>query len=184
MSVKPLHCELQPLLLDSLPKVEKVWGIALASHLEKRKVAQRMAKAAQEVSLKAGYHGSMQIQYEDTALQPGAGLALFADLTAGSRLGADMAGAPGRRAEIIGKSVARQLLDEIKSGAAVDRHAADQIIPFAVLAKGYTRLRVAAATGHMESNAWLAREFFGVDVSVQDQMLAVSGICFRPTHLL
>ena len=58
MSVKPLRCELRPLLFNSPPEVEKIWGIALASHLEKSKVANRMSEAAQDVLLKAGYHGS------------------------------------------------------------------------------------------------------------------------------
>ena len=76
----------------------------------------------------------MRVLYDDTALQPGAGLSVFADLSCGSRLGSDRAGAPGRRSEAIGKYVARQLLEDMKARATLDRYASDQIIPFAALA--------------------------------------------------
>ena len=179
MSVKPIRGGFQPLLLDQPGAVERLWGLALASHLEERKVAHRMAEAAHDVLAKAGYRSHIQAQYETTALQPGAGLAVFADLVGGARLGADMAGAPGRRAETIGREVAKQLLREIQAGTTLDPHAADQIIPFAILAHGQSRFRVAAVTEHMESNAWLAREFLQAEVDVQGNVLSVSGVGFQ-----
>lgn len=179
MTVTPLRGGLQPILLDKPPHIERLWGIALASHLEERKVAYRMAEAASAVLANAGYHASIQTYSETTALQLGAALALFADVAGGSRLGADMAGAPGRRAETIGKRVSEQILEEIKAGATVDRYAADQIIPFAVLASGQTRCRVSAGSEHIESNAWLAREFLGAEVTLRDRVLSVSGVGFR-----
>lgn len=179
MSVKPAQDGLRPLVLDKRAAVERIWGIALASHLEERRVAHRMAEAAQDVLARAGYHASIESQYETSAPQPGAALAVFADLADGSRLGADMAGAPGRRSETIGRQVARQLLDEIKAEATLDRHAADQVIPFAVLAQGQTRFRVAAVTEHMESNAWLAREFLGAEIDIQGNLLSLTGVGFR-----
>ena len=179
MNVQPLHDGLQSLILDKPLNIEKLWGISLASHLEERKVAHRMAEAAREVLAKAGYQANLKTQYESTALQPGAALALFADLTGALRLGADMAGAPGRRAEVIGKRVAKRILEEIEAKVTLDRYAADQIIPFAVLAVGHSRFRIAAATGHVDSNAWLAKEFLGAEVAVRDNMLSVSGISFH-----
>ncbi len=179
ITVRPLQDGLQSLLLDMPANTEKLWGIALASHLEERKVAQRMADAAQEVLGASGYRASIQIQYETTAFQPGAALALFGDLGGGSRLGADMAGAPGRRAESIGKRVSKQLLEEIKSGATLDRYTADQMIPFAALASGQSRFRVSAGSEHIESNAWLAQEFLGAEVALRDQVLTVSAVGFR-----
>jgi RNA 3'-terminal phosphate cyclase (ATP) len=179
MSVNPVRDRFQPFVLDQIPVVERLWGIALASHLEERKVSHRMAAAAQEVLTGAGYRASIESRYENTALQPGAGLALFADLAGGSRLGADMAGAPRRTSETIGRAVAGQLLKEIETGATLDQHAADQIIPFAALAAGQTRFRVAAITDHMESNAWLARKFIGAEIAFQGRVLSISGVGFR-----
>ena len=45
LSVDPLRDRLQPLVLDQSSTVERLWGIALASHLEERKVSHRMAAA-------------------------------------------------------------------------------------------------------------------------------------------
>ncbi|MBI5855682.1 MAG: hypothetical protein HZB35_10745 [Nitrospirae bacterium] len=82
-------------------------GIALASHLAARKVAQRMADSAREVLVEAGHQPAIQLVEDTTAQQPGAVLALFADLYGGVRLGADRAGAFRRSAERIGHSAAR-----------------------------------------------------------------------------
>lgn len=179
LSVKPVQGCLQPLLVDQASAVERLWGIALCSHLAERKVSHRMAAAAHEVLTRAGYSASIESRYENTALQPGAGLALFADLPGGSRLGADRAGAPRRTSETIGRTVARRLLKEIESGATLDQHAADQIIPFAALAAGQTCFRVAAITDHMQSNAWLAQKFLGAEIVFQSREISISGVGFR-----
>jgi RNA 3'-terminal phosphate cyclase (ATP) len=179
LSVRPVPESLRPLVLDQAPVVGRLWGIALASHLEQRKVSHRMAAIAEEILAKAGYRATIESRYENTALQPGAGLALFADLAGGSRLGADMAGAPRRCSETIGRTAAGQLLQEIKAGATLDRYAADQIIPFAALAAGRSRFRTAGITAHIESNAWLAREFLQASVEIQDAVLTITGAGFR-----
>jgi RNA 3'-terminal phosphate cyclase len=115
-----------------------------------------MAEAARGVLATAGYQAEIEAQEDTRALQPGAALALFADLAGGTRLGADQAGAPRRRAEAIGQSVAQQLVEDLRTGATLDRYAADQLIPFAALAVGESRFRIPQRTEHMESNAWLA----------------------------
>jgi RNA 3'-terminal phosphate cyclase (ATP) len=178
LTVVPVPDRLRAVNFAQTATPEKLWGIALCSHLQERKVSHRMSAAAQEVLARHGYPAAIDCLYEDTALQPGAALALFADC-ADARLGADMAGAPRRTSETIGRTVARHLLKEIQSGATLDRHAADQIIPFASLASGQTEFRVAAITDHMESNAWLAREFLGAEFSFQGRMISISGVGFR-----
>jgi RNA 3'-terminal phosphate cyclase (ATP) len=179
LTVLPVPDLLGALNLVQTSAPEKLWGIALCSHLQERKVSHRMSVAAQEVLGKYGYSAAIDCLYEDTALQPGAALALFADGSGGGRLGADMAGAPHRTSETIGRTVARRLLKEIETGATLDQHAADQIVPFAALASGQTSFRVAAITGHIESTAWLARQFLGAEVSFQGQTISITGVGFR-----
>ena len=110
----------------------RVWGISLASHLDDRRVAARMAAAVRTVLGPAGITAEICEFGDSTAARPGAAFALFADFIGGTRLGADRAGAKYRPAERIGAHVARRLLAEVDSGATIDRHASDQIIPFAV----------------------------------------------------
>jgi RNA 3'-terminal phosphate cyclase len=106
-------------------------------------------------------------------------MALFAELESGARLGADRAGAPGRRSETIGKFVARQLLEDLQSGATLDRYASDQVISFAALAAGESKFLIPRLTDHIESNGWLGREFLGAEVFTDGHELVVKGVGFR-----
>jgi RNA 3'-terminal phosphate cyclase (ATP) len=179
LEVTPVRNRLQPLVFDDSGSVERIWGIALSSRLKRQSVSDRMADAAKGAFEAAGHKAEVRVIYDDAALQAGAALAAFADLSGGSRLGSDRAGAPGRRSEGIGKYVARQLLEDLKTGATLDRYASDQIIPFAALGDGETRVRLPRATEHIESNAWLCREILRADVKAEGCELVVKGIGFR-----
>jgi RNA 3'-terminal phosphate cyclase (ATP) len=179
LSVQPVRRLLHHLKLEEPGTVPRVWGIALSSHLEKRHVSERMAEAAREVLGRVGHKADIDVQYDQESQQPGAVLALFADLGEGVRLGADQAGALRRTAEFIGKHVAKQLLEDVKTGASLDRFATDQIIPFAALAEGESRFRVAAVTDHLLTNLWLAEKFFGVRGTLKDRSLSMTGVGFQ-----
>ena len=180
LTVKPMRGSLECLCREHAGPVERIWGIAIASHLEQRKVSHRMAEAASQVLDQAGYRADIEEHNDTDSLQPGAALALFADLGDEVRLGADQAGALRRPAEAIGKHVATQLLEDVKSGATLDRFAADQIIPFAALAAGESRFRVPAETEHVTTNVWLAKTFLGAEAKVENHLLSIAGIGFHP----
>lgn len=179
LEVTPVRNVLQPLVLDNARPVETVWGIAISSRLKGQSVSDRMAEALTSALAAAGYKAQVRVLYDDTALQPGAGLAAFADLSGGARLGSDRAGAPGRRSEAIGRYVARQLLEDMKTRATLDRYASDQIIPFAALASGESRFRIPRITEHIESSAWLCQEILGAKVKTDGHELSVNGIGFQ-----
>ncbi|MGH7256660.1 MAG: RNA 3'-terminal phosphate cyclase [Nitrospirales bacterium] len=171
---------LRGLMLAEAGPVMRLWGIALATHLAERRVGARMADTATRVLAEAGYQAEIEIRNDTSSLQPGAVLALFADLGGDIRLGADQAGALRRSAESIGRFVARRLLEEVKSGATLDRFAADQIIPFAALAAGESRFRIPMTTDHVLTNAWLANLFLGAEATVRDHILSVKGVGYQP----
>lgn len=183
LTVKPLRQAIQSLSLEEAGVVERIWGIALASHLEERRVSHRMAEAAKKALAAAGHRADIEIRNDTLSLQPGAALAAFADLGGEVRLGADRAGALRRTAESIGKHVATQLLEDLKTGATLDRFTADQIIPFAALADGESRFRVPATTEHLLTGAWLAKTFLGSEVRLEDHTLSITGIGFHPNML-
>lgn len=183
LAVQPVRKLLRHLRIEEPGPVTRLWGIALSSHLEKRKVSERMADAAQEVLERAGHRADIDVQNDRESLQPGAVLALFADLGEGVRLGADQAGALRRTAEFIGKHVAKQLLEDMKTGATLDRFATDQVIPFAALAEGESRFRVAAVTDHLLTNLWLAEKFLGVRGTLNGHILSMTGVGFRIQRL-
>lgn len=179
LTVHPLRQPLRSLSLQESGVVKRIWGIALSSHLDERRVSRRMAEAAKQVLGEAGYHAEIEEWNDTDALQPGAALAVFADLEGAARLGADQAGALRRPAEAIGKYVAKQLLEDLHTGATLDRFAADQIIPFAALAAGESRFAIPTVTEHVGTSAWLAKMFLGAEVRA-DRRLSITGVGFRP----
>jgi RNA 3'-terminal phosphate cyclase (ATP) len=178
LATKPSQGYLRAAIREEQGLLESLTGIALASHLETRAVARRMADAANAALRRAGHEAKIDVRDDTTALQRGAALAVFANLAGGWRLGRDWAGAPGRPAEVIGERVASSLLSDLTSGAALDGFASDQIITFAALASGESRFRIPKLTEHIQSNSWLANEFLGARVEFKEQIMSVHGVGF------
>ena len=109
------------------------------------------------------------------ALHAGASLAVWTETSEGCLLGADRAGAPRRSSEAIGRFVADALLADLGAGASVDRHAADQLVPFAALAAGASTWVAPHATDHLTTNLWLA-ERFGARVALRNGRVEVEGV--------
>ena len=152
-----------------------VAGIALASRLAERRVADRMAETCETVLASSGVGSRIERRYDETASHAGAALAIWATTSTGCRLGADRAGAPRRTSETIGRSVAEALLADLATGATVDRHLADQLVLFAALAKGPSEWLVPQWTEHVESNLWLA-ERFGAAVRRGGHRVEIGGV--------
>ncbi len=180
IEIDPVRKPLQPLTLTDQGDIESVEGTAISSHLQDREVSKRMAEVCRKVLSKKGYKVNLREEYENSALQPGAMLAVFARTSTGCILGADRAGAPGRRSEAIGRFVAHSLIEDIESGATVDRYLADQIILYAALANGITEFQIPFMTGHVETNLWLVEDLLGSKVEVENNFIRVTGIGFKP----
>jgi RNA 3'-terminal phosphate cyclase (ATP) len=116
--------------------------------------------------------------FESPSIQPGAALAVWAQTDAGCLIGADMAGARGRTAEFIGKQTASDLLNDLGSGATVDRHLADQVIPFAALAKGASTFRIPSVTEHVEARLWLVEKILGAKCQIHENLVTIEGLEF------
>jgi RNA 3'-terminal phosphate cyclase (ATP) len=179
LSARPLSKPLRPLQLDRRGELRRIWGTSLSSHLEERRVSERMQEAAQEALSEQGYQTEIGIRHDRDAVQPGAACALFADSDEGIRLGADRAGALRRSAESIGRHVAKQLLTDWQSGATLDRFATDQIVPFAALAEGRSRFHIPDVTDHLMTCAWLAGLFFDARVTTDKHLLTIDGVGYR-----
>jgi RNA 3'-terminal phosphate cyclase (GTP) len=156
---------LEPLVYDRPPRVERLAGLGHAAvSLQPRRVAERQAEAAREELAPLRLPLAITTRYSD-ALSAGSGLVLW---TVGSTppLGGSALGAPRRRAEDVGAAAARELLRELESGAAVDRHLADQLVPFLAVAGG--RLRAREITGHARSNVDVARAVIGAELRIDE----------------
>ncbi len=177
VKVSPVEDRLTALQVVERGSIVRIEGIALSSHLRERRVSDRMAVECERVLRTAGYSASIRTIYDATAPQAGAALALFAYANSGSIIGSDGAGAPRRTSEQIGRSAARCLIEDLISGATVDRFLADQLIFFASLARGTSRYRIPKITEHVETNLWLVESILGAKAKIgQDLVVEIEGI--------
>jgi len=178
-SVKPLQGKIGAL---SLPfrrgPVRRISGVALCSHLEERRVSERMAARCAQVLEHHGYRVDFERLHDATAVQAGAALAVFAETADGCLLGSDRAGAPRRTSEAIGEHVARSLLQDLDSGASVDRYLADQLVMYGALADGLSSYSVPTVTEHLETNLWVAETMLGAKVQARERSVRIEGVSF------
>jgi RNA 3'-terminal phosphate cyclase (ATP) len=177
LHVTPTPRPLHPLILVSPGQLGRVYGIAFSSHLEGRRVSERMARSCEEHLTQAGLAVTIARVDDTAALHAGASLAVWAESSTGYIMGADRAGARGRSSEAIGRFVAAALLADWASGATVDRHMADQLVLFAALVDGTSRYLAPYQTDHLASNLWLVSQF-GAQVILQEQQVTIEGLGF------
>jgi RNA 3'-terminal phosphate cyclase (ATP) len=175
IEVEPVE-ELKPLVLIEQGRILDTKGIALSSHLRESKVSRRMASECQKALGSRGYKSEIEEIYEESALQAGAALAIYAETSSGSLIGADRAGRPGRSSESIGRYVAQSFIEDVETGAAVDRYVADQLIIYAGLAEGTSKYSVPRITEHVETDLWLIERFLGVKAKISGNVIEVEGI--------
>jgi RNA 3'-terminal phosphate cyclase (ATP) len=177
LHVTPTQRPLRALTMVEQGHLDRVRGIAFASHLEGRRVSERMAHTCEEHLAKSGRSATIERVNDTEALHAGASLAVWGESSAGCIVGADRAGALGRSSEAIGRFVAEALLTDLGRGATVDRHIADQLVLFAALVEGTSRYLVPFQTDHLASNLWLAAQF-GARADVQGQRVTIEGLGF------
>jgi RNA 3'-terminal phosphate cyclase (ATP) len=175
LTVMPVARELPPLTLTEPGETREVRGIAVASHLAERHVSDRMASACQDHLTAAGLSCEIERVEDTTAQHAGANLAIWAESTKGCVFGADRAGAFRRSSEAIGTFVAKTFLQDVRSGATVDQHVADQLVLFAALAHGTSRYIVPRETEHLTTNLWLIGQF-GARGRVERRRVAIDGL--------
>jgi RNA 3'-terminal phosphate cyclase (ATP) len=171
----PVSGSLTGLNLGAHGAVTGVRGIALSSRLRKQRVSDRMAKECAGVLKESGLESRIEIEYDESAFQAGASLAIWAESDTGCLIGSDQAGKLGRRSESIGRYVARALIEDLATGATVDRHLADQVVIFAALASGRTEYIAPKVSEHVDTNLWLVGKW-GAKARLEGRKLTIDGI--------
>jgi len=176
VEVEPVTGKIKSIRLPSQGEVTRIEGIALSSHLKERRVSERMVEKCNEVLKSNGYSAQIEIVNDSLALQRGAALAICAKTSSGCIIGADRAGEPRRTSEDIGRYVARSLVEDLVTGATVDRYLADQPIFYAALADGVSEYRIPRLTEHVETNLWLVESVLGAKTEVSKNLVKIQGI--------
>jgi RNA 3'-terminal phosphate cyclase (ATP) len=137
--------------------------------LRNRNVAERQANAAAELISPLGVEIVKNVDY-CPSLSPGCACCVVAEFD-DSLLGADQIGAARVRAEEVGAGAARELIREIHSGAGVDVHLTDQILPYLALAGGTSRVSAAQLTRHALTNMWVIEHFLDGRFEVDGKLI-------------
>ncbi len=156
MDVSPAG-ELAPVNLTSRGDVLRVEGVAFAQNLPEH-VVTRMKHAALKrlIDFKEVKVDSDLLKGRST----GAGIVLCG-VCENTFMGASALGEKGVRAEELGEGCARDLLETLGSGATVDEHTLDQILPYMALAKGSSTVLAEEMTQHAETNMSVVEAFLG-----------------------
>jgi RNA 3'-terminal phosphate cyclase (ATP) len=146
----------RPLDLSARAELGSVRGQALAANLPAH-VCQRMAQRA-ELLLQAEGIVAQVRPLRLRAASPGAALCLAADY-AGTRCGFTALGRIGKPAEEVAAEAVNALLQHRASGAALERHLADQVLLPLAFASGPSTFTVDEPTAHLASSARVIEQF-------------------------
>ncbi len=93
-------------------------------------------------------------------------------------------GKRGRPAEKVGAEAGRRAREFLGSGASVDAHLADQLLPYAALAAGTSRYVTEEITQHLTTNAWVIGQFLELDCGLEEAtgMVTVAGTGLLPAE--
>jgi len=149
----------QPFSLDERGELKEILIFSLSwDGLKNREVAERQARAAvKAIKMRYPVPVREKISYFST-LSPGTSITLVARFKKGL-MGSDGLGKKGKPAEKVGEDAALKLIDEIESGATVDVHLCDNLIPYLALFGG--RIKVREISSHTRSNIWISEKFLG-----------------------
>ena len=139
--------------------------ISIASReLEKARVAERQAQAAREV---LGRKTEIEARdYVDTE-SPGSSLHLHAHFE-NTVLGTSCLGKRGVKAEKVANDCTTSLMNQVETGACLDRWMADQILPYMGLARGKSQVSVSELTNHTKTSMWLIEQFLPVKFETEE----------------
>lgn len=130
-----------------------------SSFLGSARVAERQYHAFEKCF--SDYSVSANSRYVET-LNPGSSLCGVA-LCEHSALGADSLGEKGKSAETVGREAGTFLQKEIDSGAALDVHMGDQIIPYLALAGG--EVSISQISNHTRTSIWVCQQFVNTRIA-------------------
>lgn len=151
-------------------KLKKILAISGASEfLKNKKVAERQLAGVREILGKLKLPVEEKIEYYNTQC-PGSQICLVAEFE-NTTIATDNLGKLGKRAEDIGREAALALLKEQKTGACLDKHLADQILPYLALAEGQSQITVSEITNHCKTNIWVIEKFVDGKFEIKENLI-------------
>lgn len=167
--------KINPIQLTEFGEVEAINGISHSSNLPPH-IVERMAKSASVALAEKGYN-NVNIKTEvlrsgdpKCALDSGCELVLLAELSSGSIIGTNSLGRIGKPAEKVGIEAAYNLLTQFKKSAPVDKHLADQLIPYMSIADGRSKIMTNELTLHTLTCIEVSKRILHIDFRVKGEL--------------
>lgn len=155
-----------PLEIPDSGPLRNIRGIAHVSNLP-ADIPKRMKHAAMR---RLHGHGDVKIEERvysgDDAIGQGGALVLWAE-TEHTILGATSLAERGKPSERVGEEAAVALWAEIESGATLDIHASDQLLPYLSLSESTSAFTVREISGHLSTLAWLLPQFLERGITIE-----------------
>lgn len=167
--IRPLR-ELQSLSIATPGELRRIAGCSGVCNLP-ASIAERQRTAALAALADTFAEAHLPAEIDCiTATGPGQGTFLFlrAD-TETVRAGFTALGARGKRAETVGTEAAEELGRHLSSGAALDPHLADQLVPYLALCRRESSFSTSRITRHLLTNLWVVGRFVALRFRVEGE---------------
>jgi RNA 3'-terminal phosphate cyclase (ATP) len=158
------HIPLGSFSLDQPFELRGVSGISASSRLPEH-IRVRQKKQVEARLQKAGIHGEIEL-VDVRARNPGTLLFLCVK-GKDSLAGFSSLGARGKRAELVADEAIDDFFYFLESGAALERHLADQLLVYLASAAGKHQFTTSKVTQHLLTNAWVIEKFLPVRFEIK-----------------
>jgi len=156
--------------------LKEIGGISYCANLPDH-VAIRQKKSAEDFLRNRGFKvGEIAIDTNTPALDKGSCIVLWAVTDTGV-IGSDALGERGKPAEAVGREAASKLVEELSTNAGVDRHALDNLLIYASLAKGESLITSSELTSHAATVIELCKLVVGSKFNVTKTENVVRVVC-------
>ncbi len=135
-------------------KLLEIHGKAFSSNLPYH-IAERQRSRVVGMLESYGYHISFSTS-EAPAISAGTGSFIHAKYEH-TDVGFSVLGRRGKRAEQVAEEIVAEYVEFDKSQGAIDPYFADQLVLYAIMAKGTSRMKVHRITQHLTTNLWAAK---------------------------
>ncbi|MBI4151468.1 RNA 3'-terminal phosphate cyclase [Candidatus Woesearchaeota archaeon] len=172
--------QVRKIILIEQGTLEQIKGVVnLSSELQEQHIGERIRQAVEIELRKSQVPINVRVEYASSN-SVGGEVVLWAQYSSTEDperfnpviVAGDALLEKGRRSEDVAKEAVGELRGEMESGAAVDSHLADQLIPFMALVPG-SRIRVRAVSSHTQTNMDITEKFLPVRFYLKDRIIGV-----------
>jgi RNA 3'-terminal phosphate cyclase (ATP) len=157
LKINPID-RLKPISLVERGSLKRIRGISAIANLPNPVAERQKEQALKRIRRELKIDPEIAILSDLPSIGQGSFLFLLAEYE-GIVVGFSSLGARGKPAEKVADEAVNDLKDYVESDGCVDRHLADQLVPFMALAKGNSCFTTTQMTEHLLTNLWVVSHF-------------------------